>query len=129
MEDERKTLIELQQDLIDQIGSGDLDDVTSEPVRQMFDSVNKAIAEERKAENERLRIEAENARAARDAEVAELRSKRELAGNRWRTAGQIGAAVIAGGFGLVMGNKILFAEDHDILCNSRAWSWIFKPRG
>lgn len=127
--DDKKTLLELQQDLIDQIGSGELTDVTSEPVRQMFDSVNKAIAEERKAENERLRIESENARAARDAEVAELRSERELEGNRWRAAGQVVASGIAAGFGFIMSRKILHAEDHDILCNSRAWSWIFKPKG
>lgn len=128
MED-NKTLIELQQDLINQIGSGEMTDVESDSVRLMFDSVNKAIADERKAENERLRIEAESVKAARDAEVAEERSKRELIGNGFRTVGQIGASVIAGAFGYIMGSRILFAEDHDILCNSRAWSWIFKPKG
>lgn len=142
-----KTLEELQQDLINQIGSGELTDVESEAVRAMFDSVNKAIAEKRKAENELARIEVEEvkaareaviadkklefeaARAAKDAEVAELRSKNELKGNAFRAAGQVGGAIVAGIVSLIGVGAILYNEDHDHLVLSKAMGWVLKPRG
>lgn len=128
-ENKSMTLEELQQGLIDQIGSGEMTDTESEAVRGMFDSVNKAIAEQRKAENERLRIEAESARAARDAEVAEERSKRELVGDAIRAGGQIGAAAIAGFVSVVSVARIINAEDHDKLVLSKALGFVLKPRG
>lgn len=129
MEENKMSLEELQQGLIDQIGSGEMTDTESEAVRSMFDSVNKAIAEQRKAENERLRIEAESARAAKDAEVAEQRSKRELLGDAIRAGGQIGAACIAGFVSVVSVARIINAEDHDKLVLSKALGFVLKPRG
>lgn len=127
MEEEKLTLEDLQQGLIDQIGSGDLTDQESEAVRAMFDSVNKAIAEKNKAENERLRIEAENERAAMEAEAQDQRSKRDLQGKAIQSAGSVIGTGISAGFGAWLGYVILKAEGLDILCRSGAWKFLKRP--
>lgn len=147
MDEEKKmTLESLQQGLIDQIGSGELDDVSCVAVRDMFDSVSKALAEQRKAENEKLRIDAETARAAqeaetdrlkieadtrraiRDAEVADQRSKRELIGNGIRAAAQVLGGLFAGAASI--GGILIIRNEElsDRLVNSKALSFIIKPR-
>jgi phage regulator Rha-like protein len=94
-----------------------------------FDRVSKALAEQRKAENERARIEMEEAKSVRDAEAADRRSKRELIGNGLKTAGQVGAALVAGFVSIVSVARIINAEDHDKLVLSKAIGFVLKPRG
>ena len=101
----------------------------AEATLKMFDSVNKALAEERKAANEAYRIEAELQKAQMDADAQEKRSKRELIGNALRAAGQVGAAGIAGIVSVVTVGRILYAEGNDRLCLSKAISFVLKPRG
>ena len=122
------TLEEVQQNLVAQINAG-MSKEDAEAILKTFDSVNKALAEERKAINEANRIDAELEKAHIDAEIQEKKSKREMLGNAIRAAGQIGAAGIAGGVSVVTVGRILYAEGNDRLCLSKAISFVLKPRG
>lgn len=121
-------LTEMQDTLLAKINT-DMDPKDAEATLKMFDSVNKALAEERKAANEAYRIEAELQKAQMDADAQEKRSKRELIGNALRAAGQVGAAGIAGVVSVVTVGRILYAEGNDRLCLSKAISFVLKPRG
>lgn len=124
------SLEEAQQAFLNQMTDGQARSSEEwEDLRGAFDSVNKALAEQRKAENEKARIEAESARAAKDAEVAEERSKRDLIGNCVRALGQVGAAGIAGFVSIVTIGRILDGEDHNVLAVSKAIGFVLKPRG
>lgn len=122
------TLEEVQQNLVAQINAG-MSKEDAEAILKTFDSVNKALAEERKAINEANRIDAELEKAHIDAEIQEKKSKREMLGNAIRAAGQIGAAGIAGVVSVVTVGRILYAEGNDRLCLSKAISFVLKPRG
>lgn len=122
------TLEEVQQNLVAQINAG-MSKEDAEAILKTFDSVNKALAEERKAINEANRIDAELEKAHIDAAIQEQRSKREMLGNAIRAAGQIGAAGIAGVVSVVTVGRILYAEGNDRLCLSKAISFVLKPRG
>ena len=122
------TLEEVQQNLVAQINAG-MSKEDAEAILKTFDSVNKALAEERKAINEANRIDAELEKAHIDAEIQEKKSKREMLGNAIRAAGQIGAAGSAGVVSVVTVGRILYAEGNDRLCLSKAISFVLKPRG
>ncbi len=125
------TLEQAQQDLINELYHDPEDGNEGEGESwnlQQFEAISKALAEQRKAENEKLRIEAESARAAKEAEVADQRSRRELIGNGLRAAGQIGAAGIAGFVAIVQLARILDGEEHDVLALSKAMGFVLKPR-
>lgn len=122
------TLESIQQDLINQISDGEMSKEEGDAVREMFDSVNKAIAEKRKAENEKLRIEADLQRAAIEADASEKRSKRELIGNGIKTAGTVLGTALAVAVSVIEVGAILNGEDADILRNSKAWARVIKPR-
>lgn len=94
-----------------------------------FDRVSKALAEQRKAENEKARIEADIAKSVRETEEAERRSKRELIGNVCKAGAQVGAAMVAGFVSIVTVARIINAEDHDKLVLSKAIGFVLKPRG
>lgn len=94
-----------------------------------FDRVSKALAEQRKAENEKARIEADKEKSVREAETSESRSKREFWGNVVKAGGQVGAAVVAGFVSIVTVARIINAEDHDKLVLSKAIGFVLKPRG
>lgn len=117
------SLTEMQENLIERINGGDVDEATL----KLFDSVNKALAEERKAINESNRIDAELEKARIDAEASETRSKRELAGNAIKGGCQVGAAVLAGTASLVGIAIIRNDELADRLFRSGAMSFIIKP--
>lgn len=130
MEEETKqvTLEELQQSLMQQIDAG-MTPEESGAVMDTFDRVSKALSEQRKAENEKARIEADIAKSVREAEAADKRSKRELIGNGVRAGGQIGATIVAGWVSIVTVARIINAEDHDKLVLSKAIGFVLKPRG
>jgi len=94
-----------------------------------FDRVSKALAEQRKAENEKARIDADIAKSVRETEEAEKRSKRELVGNVCKAGAQVGAALVAGFVSIVSVARIINAEDHDKLVLSKAIGFVLKPRG
>lgn len=122
------TLESLQRDLIQQINEG-MTPEESGAIMDTFDRVSKALSEQRKAENERARIEADIAKSVREAEAADKRSKRELIGNGVRAGGQLGAAIVAGWVSIVTVARIINAEDHDKLVLSKAIGFVLKPRG
>lgn len=117
------SLVEMQESLIEKINNGDTDEATL----KVFDSVNKALAEERKAINEANRIDAELEKARLDAEASETRSRRELRGNYVKGGCQIGAAFLAGTASLVGIAIIRNDELADRLVRSGAMSMIIKP--
>lgn len=129
MEEEKKdvTLEELQQSLMNEM-TEEHDAEYYASTMDMFDRVSKALAEQRKAENEKARIEMEEAKSVREAEEADKRSKRELIGNGLRCAGQVGAAGIAGWVSIVTIARIINAEDNDKLVLSKALGFVLKPR-
>ena len=94
-----------------------------------FDRVSKALAEQRKAENEKARIDADIAKSVRETDEAEKRSKRELVGNICKAGAQVGAAMVAGFVSIVTVARIINAEDHDKLVLSKAIGFVLKPRG
>ena len=94
-----------------------------------FDRVSKALAEQRKAENEKLRIDADVAKSVRETESANTRSKREFWGNALKAGAQVGAAMVAGFVSIVTVARIINAEDHDKLVLSKAVGFVLKPRG
>ncbi len=117
------SLEEVQAGLIEKINNGDTDEATL----KVFDSVNKALAEERKAVNESNRIDAELEKARLDAEASDQRSKRELAGNTVRGACQVGAGALAV-VGSLVGIAIIRNDElADRLVRSGAMSFIIKP--
>lgn len=122
------TLESLQKDLIQQINEG-MTPEESGAVMDTFDRVSKALSEQRKAENERARIEADIAKSVRETEAADKRSKRELISNGVRAGGQVGAAIVAGWVSIVTVARIINAEDHDKLVLSKALGFVLKPRG
>lgn len=117
------SLEELQANLLEKINGGD----DSEATLKVFDSVNKALAEERKAVNESNRIDSELEKARIDAEASELRSRRELTGNAIKGGAQIGAAALAGAVSLAGIAIIRNDELADRLFRSGAMSLIIKP--
>lgn len=117
------SLEEMQAELLKQIKEGKTDEATL----KVFDSVNKALAEERKAVNESNRIDAELEKAQIDADIQAQRSKRELTGNAIRGGCQVGAAVLAGTASLVGITIIRNDELADRLFRSGAMSLIIKP--
>ena len=125
---ELATLESLQRDLIQQINEG-MTPEESGPIMDTFDRVSKALSEQRKAENERARIEADIAKSVRETEAADKRSKRELISNGVRAGGQVGAAIVAGWVSIVTVARIINAEDHDKLVLSKALGFVLKPRG
>lgn len=125
---ELATLESLQADLIQQINEG-MTPEEAGAIMGTFESVSKALAEQRKAENERARIEADIAKSVRETEAADKRSKRELIGNGVRAGGQLGAAIVAGWVSIVTVARIINAEDHDKLVLSKAIGFVLKPRG
>ena len=125
---EQATLESLQKDLIQQINEG-MTPEESGAVMDTFDRVSKALSEQRKAENERARIEADIAKSVRETEAADKRSKRELISNGVRAGGQVGAAIVAGWVSIVTVARIINAEDHDKLVLSKALGFVLKPRG
>ena len=127
-ETKQVTLEELQQSLMKEM-TEDHDAEYYEGTMDMFDRVSKALAEQRKAENEKARIEADIAKSVRETEEAEKRSKRELIGNALKAGGQVGAAVVAGFVSIVTVARIINAEDHDKLVLSKAIGFVLKPRG
>lgn len=117
------SLEEVQAGLIEKINNG----ATDEATLKVFDSVNKALAEERKAVNESNRIDAELEKARIDAETSEQRSKRELAGNTVRGVCQVGAGALAV-VGSLVGIAIIRNDElTDRLCRSGAMSMLIKP--
>ena len=130
MEEENKvvTLVEAQSHLLQEFYKERTAEQDAAYCEQ-FDRISRALAEERKAMNERDRIEMEEAKSVREAEEADKRSKRELIGNGLRCAGQIGAAVITGWVAIVQLARIVNAEDHDKLVVSKALPFVLKPRG
>lgn len=117
------SLEEVQANLIEKINNGEADEATL----KVFDSVNKALAEERKAVNESNRIDAELEKARIDADIQEQRSERELKGNAIRGGCQVGAAVLAGAASLLGIAIIRNDELADRLCRSSAMSLLIKP--
>ena len=117
------SLVEMQANLAEKINNGD----TSEETLKVFDSVNKALAEERKTINEANRIDAELEKAAIEAEASDKRSKRELRGNYVKGGCQLGAAFLAGTASLVGIAIIRNDELADRLVRSGAMSMIIKP--
>lgn len=101
----------------------------NEAYNDQFDRISKALAEQRKAENEKARIEADIAKSVRETEAAEKRSKRELVGNVCKAGAQVGAALVAGFVSIVTVARIINAEDHDKLVLSKAIGFVLKPRG
>jgi hypothetical protein len=127
-ETKQVTLEELQQSLMKEM-TEDHDAEYYEGTMDMFDRVSKALAEQRKAENEKARIEADKEKSVREAEASESRSKREFWGNVVKAGGQVGAAVVAGFVSIVTVARIINAEDHDKLVLSKAIGFVLKPRG
>ena len=127
-ETKQVTLEELQQSLMKEM-TEDHDAEYYEGTMDMFDRVSKALAEQRKAENEKARIEADKEKSVREAEASESRSKREFWGNAVKAGGQVGAAVVAGFVSIVTVARIINAEDHDKLVLSKAIGFVLKPRG
>lgn len=125
---EEATLESLQRDLIQQIDSG-MTPEEAGAIMDTFDRVSKALSEQRKAENERARIEADIAKSVRETEATDKRSKRDLIGNGVRAGGQVGAAIVAGWVSIVTVARIINAEDHDKLVLSKALGFVLKPRG
>lgn len=116
-------LEEVQANLIEKINNGDVDEATL----KVFDSVNKALAEERKAVNESNRIDAELQKAQIDADAQVQRAKEETKGDTIRGACQFGAAVLGGVASLVGIAIIRNDELADRLCRSGAMSLLIKP--
>ena len=116
-------LEEVQANLIEKVNNGDVDEATL----KVFDSVNKALAEERKAVNESNRIDAELQKAQIDADAQVQRAKEETKGDAIRGACQIGAAVLGGAASLVGIAIIRNDELADRLCRSGAMSLLIKP--
>ena len=116
-------LEEVQAGLIEKISNGDVDEATL----KVFDSVNKALAEERKAVNESNRIDAELQKAQIDADAQVQRAKEETKGNAIRGGCQIGAAILGGAASLVGIAIIRNDELADRLCRSGAMSLLIKP--
>ncbi len=127
-EKQQVTLEELQQSLMHEM-TEEHDAEYYAGTMDMFDRVSKALAEQRKADNEKARIEADIAKSVRETEEAEKRSKRELIGNALRAGGQVGAAIVAGFVSIVTVARIINAEDHDKLVLSKAIGFVLKPRG
>lgn len=127
-ETKQVTLEELQQSLMKEM-TEDHDAEYYEGTMDMFDRVSKALAEQRKAENEKARIEADKEKSVREAEASESRSKREFWGNVVKAGGQVGAAMVAGFVSIVTVARIINAEDHDKLVLSKAIGFVLKPRG
>lgn len=127
-ETKQVTLEELQQSLMKEM-TEDHDAEYYEGTMDMFDRVSKALAEQRKAENEKARIEADKEKSVREAVASESRSKREFWGNVVKAGGQVGAAVVAGFVSIVTVARIINAEDHDKLVLSKAIGFVLKPRG
>ncbi|MBO6310046.1 MAG: hypothetical protein J6N70_14690 [Oribacterium sp.] len=127
-ETKQVTLEELQQSLMKEM-TEDHDTEYYEGTMDMFDRVSKALAEQRKAENEKARIEADKEKSVREAEASESRSKREFWGNVVKAGGQVGAAMVAGFVSIVTVARIINAEDHDKLVLSKAIGFVLKPRG
>lgn len=127
-ETKQVTLEELQQSLMHEM-TEEHDAEYYEGTMDMFDRVSKALAEQRKAENEKARIEADKEKSVREAEASESRSKREFWGNVVKAGGQVGAAVVAGFVSIVTVARIINAEDHDKLVLSKAIGFVLKPRG
>lgn len=127
-ETKQVTLEELQQSLMKEM-TEDHDAEYYEGTMDMFDRVSKALAEQRKAENEKARIEADKEKSVREAEASDSRSKREFWGNVVKAGGQVGAAVVAGFVSIVTVARIINAEDHDKLVLSKAIGFVLKPRG
>lgn len=127
-ETKQVTLEELQQSLMKEM-TEEHDAEYYAGTMDMFDRVSKALAEQRKADNEKARIEADIAKSVRETEEAEKRSKRELIGNALKAGGQVGAAIVAGFVSIVTVARIINAEDHDKLVLSKAIGFVLKPRG
>lgn len=127
-ETKQVTLEELQQSLMQEM-TEDHDGEYLAGTMDMFDRISKALAEQRKAENEKARIEADKEKSVREAEASESRSKREFWGNVVKAGGQVGAAVVAGFVSIVTVARIINAEDHDKLVLSKAIGFVLKPRG
>jgi hypothetical protein len=128
MEVKEATLESLQKDLMQQIDAG-MTPEEAGAIMNTFECVSKALSEQRKAENERARIEADIAKSVRETEAADKRSKRELIGNGVRAGGQLGAAIVAGWVSIVTVARIINAEYHDKLVLSKALGFVLKPRG
>ena len=127
-ENVKVTLEQAQQDMLAQFYETRTPE-QNEAYNDQFDRISKALAEQRKAENEKARIEADIAKSVRETEEAERRSKRELIGNVCKAVAQVGAAVIAGFVSIVTVARIINAEDHDKLVLSKAIGFVLKPRG
>lgn len=127
-ENVKVTLEQAQQDMLAQFYETRTPE-QNEAYNDQFDRISKALAEQRKAENEKARIEADIAKSVRETEEAERRSKRELIGNVCKAGAQVGAAVIAGFVSIVTVARIINAEDHDKLVLSKAIGFVLKPRG
>lgn len=127
-ENVKVTLEQAQQDMLAQFYETRTPE-QNEAYSDQFDCISKALAEQRKAENEKARIEADIAKSVRETEEAERRSKRELIGNICKAGAQVGAAVVAGFVSIVTVARIINAEDHDKLVLSKAIGFVLKPRG
>jgi len=127
-ENVKVTLEQAQQDMLAQFYEKRTPE-QNEAYSDQFDRISKALAEQRKAENEKARIEADIAKSVRETEEAERRSKRELIGNVCKAGAQVGAAMIAGFVSIVSVARIINAEDHDKLVLSKAIGFVLKPRG
>ena len=127
-ENVKVTLEQAQQDMLAQFYETRTSE-QNEAYNDQFDRISKALAEQRKAENEKARIEADIAKSVRETEEAERRSKRELIGNVCKAGAQVGAAVVAGFVSIVTVARIINAEDHDKLVLSKAIGFVLKPRG
>ena len=127
-ENVKVTLEQAQQDMLAQFYETRTSE-QNEAYNDQFDRISKALAEQRKAENEKARLEADIAKSVRETEEAERRSKRELIGNVCKAGAQVGAAVIAGFVSIVTVARIINAEDHDKLVLSKAIGFVLKPRG
>lgn len=141
MEEENKstTREELEQYVIDQLAGGLEPDVVR-PATDLLKVLQEGRVSDVKAENEKLRIEMENAKSIREADTARMRaqleaeeadkrSKRELVGNGVKAGAQFGAAAIAGFIYGKLSKMIIGNEKADILTpNSKAWNILSKLR-
>lgn len=141
MEEEAKktTREDLEQYVIDQLAEGLEPDVVR-PATDLLKVLQEGRVSEVKAENEKLRIEMEEAKSVREAETARMRaqleaesadkrSKNELIGNGIKAGAQFGGALFAGFVYGHLSKKIIGNEKADILTpNSKAWQILSKLR-